>query len=120
MSEYEWIVFRFSEDMPEAYRPPDLDGLWMHVSEAPVAPSIEAARALAEDTETEHLVGEAVAYPTDKTEVRVVNLKLIVPVTLESSDGVISIPWDGSHFERQVAQVWEIRPLWKIDERKGR
>ncbi len=114
MSEYEWIVFRFSEDMPEAYRPPDLDGLWMHVSEAPVAPSIEAARALAEDTETEHLVGEAVAYPTERTETRVI--ENTVPYRLDVNGDVEGV----EQFEEETAQVWEIRPLWKIDERKGR
>lgn len=84
-----WVVFRFSDDMPYEFRPPELDGLWINRDAVPETQSIEAARQLAEKDHTAHLVGEAVAYPTDRTEVDA---------------------------QGRLAQVWEIRPLWKIDE----
>lgn len=106
----EWIVFRFSDDMPESYRPPDLDGLWMPADQAPRAQSIDAARKAAESHENEHLVGECVAVPTDRFETRQVDtgaLRVHFPTAPEHDYDVVP-------FER--AQVYEIRPLWKVDE----
>jgi hypothetical protein len=84
----DWVVFRFSDDMPVSHRPPDLDGLWIDRNDVPSTQSIEAARRASEQGRR-YLVGEAVAHPTERLEV--------------SEDG-------------RVAQVWEIRPLWKSDE----
>jgi hypothetical protein len=105
----DWVVLRFSEDMPVEYRPPDLDGLWMRKDEVPSAPSIEAARQAAESHQNEHLVGEAVAMPTDRFETRVVPHR--VPYT--DAEGY---PVGLINEETQIAQVYEIRPLWKVDE----
>jgi hypothetical protein len=114
VEETSWIVLRFSDDMPLEYRPPDLDGLWMPRDQAPRAQSIEAARKAAESHENEHLVGECVAVPTDRFEERTV---------LEGTEAVVPDAWresyrgpGGKAFVLQKAQVYEIRPLWKIDE----
>lgn len=118
----EWIAFRFSDDMPVEYRPPDLDGLWLPADSVPTAPSIEAARRMAKSPNTEHLVGEAVAIPTNRQERRMINIRpveLSPPwrVELISEMSILRLE-DSGDFVTQTAQVWEIRPLWRVDEQR--
>jgi hypothetical protein len=99
----EWVVLRFSDDMPEMYREPSLDGLWLPKDEAPVTQSVEAARKAAKTRENEHLVMEAVAVPTERWEERT--------VALEPGNHLGAI-----HHELQLAKVYEIRPVRRSDD----
>lgn len=104
----DWIVLRYGEDMPVEYRAPDLDGLWIPRDQAPRAQSVDAARQAAQSHENEHLVMDAVGVPTDRGEWRTVH-----------GDGVVCpspLPKHAGRHIAQRAQVYEIRPLRKVDE----
>lgn len=84
--EPDYIVYRFSPDMPEEWRPPQMDGWWVDRNTVPEYSTLQEKRG-ARDPEP----GECVAIATGRFETR--------------EDG-------------RIAEVFEIRPLWKIDLRE--
>lgn len=79
----DWIVYRLSDDLPDPWRAPELDGLWVDRSTVPEYTSLQEKRG-----ELDPEPGECVAIATGR---------------FEADD------------QGRIAEVYEIRPLWKID-----